>query len=127
MARLDDLLAAYPWLRLLGTDLLGRLDLAELADPHPCALVLGPTVVAYRRGARPRPGRVSLCSVIPAARIGPARVALLDDAERANPGIVLVEYAPVDEAGLREGLRWAVAAHRPMSLLVNDGERRNVL
>ncbi|MGP3959133.1 hypothetical protein ACTWPT_24310 [Nonomuraea sp. 3N208] len=127
MARPGDLLAAYPWLRLLGTDLLGRLDFAELADPHPCALALGPTVVAYRRGACPRPGRVSLCSLIPAARIGPARVALLNEAERVNPEIVLVEYAGVDETGLCGGLRGATAARRPMLLHVNDGERRDAL
>jgi hypothetical protein len=94
IARFDDLLAAYPWLGRLDADLLDRLDLAELADPHPAALALGSTVVAYRRDARPCPERVSLCAVVPAARIDPARVASLADAERANPGIVLVEYAP---------------------------------
>ncbi|MEO3795930.1 hypothetical protein ABGB14_37515 [Nonomuraea sp. B10E15] len=106
MARLEDLLAAYPWMRRLGADLLSRLDLDELADPHPYALALGPAVVAYRRGARPSPGRVSLCTLVEAARIGEARIAVLDDAERADPGIVLVEYAPVGEEGrLQAGTR----------------------
>jgi hypothetical protein len=91
---LDQLLVAYPWLRLLGDDVLSSLDIEELVDPHPVALRLGPTVVAYRRGARPRPDRVSLCSMVPAARVSSARAADLADAERANPGIVLVEYAP---------------------------------
>lgn len=98
MARLSDLLAAYPWLEMLGPDRLGRLDLAELADPHPAALALGPTVVAYRRGARPRLGLISLCSLVPAAAITPARVVQLNDVERANPEIVLVEYAPANRS-----------------------------
>ncbi|PRX44807.1 hypothetical protein B0I32_15020 [Nonomuraea fuscirosea] len=97
MPQLPDLLSAYPWLQRLSADQLRRLDLAELADPHPAALALGATVVAYRRGARPRPGWVSLCSLVPAAPISPARLAQLGKVERANPGIVLVEYAPTQE------------------------------
>jgi len=94
MASLESLLSAYPWLPALGEDVLCRLDVDELAEPHPVALELGPFVVAYRRGARPRPDRVALCAVVPAARIDASRAAALADAERANPGIVLVEYAP---------------------------------
>jgi hypothetical protein len=94
MAALDRLLGAYPWLRMLGEAVLSRLDVDELVDPHPVALGLGPTVVAYRRGARARPDRIALCAVVPAARITSARAAELAEAERAHPGIVLVEYAP---------------------------------
>lgn len=94
MASLDQLLVAYPWLRLLDEKVLSLLDVDELVNPHPAALRLGPTVVAYRRGAHPRPGRIPLCTVVPAARISSARAADLAEAERANPGIVLVEYAP---------------------------------
>ncbi|WP_215544841.1 hypothetical protein [Amycolatopsis sp. CA-230715] len=88
---------AYPWLCALDPDVLRRLDVAELADPHPAALALGPTVVAYLRDARHRPGRIMLCQAVSAAAIGPERMAALAAAERANPGIVLVEYAPPAE------------------------------
>lgn len=94
MASLGQLLVAYPWLRLLPDEVLSLLDVDELADPHPVALGLGPTVVAYRRGAHPRPDRIPLCTVVPAARIDSTRAADLAEAEWANPGIVLVEYAP---------------------------------
>ncbi|GAA3886560.1 hypothetical protein [Streptomyces sedi] len=97
MARLDELVAAYPWLARLPADALRRLDTEELADPHPVALALGPTVVAYRRGAVARPGRVSLCSLLGAAPLGPRRLAELAEAERRTPGIVLVEYVEYEE------------------------------
>ncbi|GIF45263.1 hypothetical protein [Actinoplanes xinjiangensis] len=94
MANLEDLLAVYPWLARLGPDLLGQLDVAELAGPHPCALALGPTVVAYRSGASLSPGRIQLCSVVPVKQLSPARISVLKEAERTNPGIVLVQYDP---------------------------------
>jgi hypothetical protein len=94
LANLEQLLAAYPWLGQLGADLIARLDLAELADPQPCARALGPTVIAYRRDVPPRSGRVQLCTVVPVAQISSSRIAVLMDAERAHPGLVFVEYAP---------------------------------